>query len=606
MNQQLQHNIISIILAIISVIAIYYIWRFNGFDARYSENIIYLFKYMAKERTVPTFIYLPLLLLIIPTIYIIYSHLNLSGIDHLNVHGDSRWGGFTDLEKAGLAVSDFPNELLNHKKENDGVVVGGYKTLFGKIKLIFHNGPEHMICFAPSRSGKGVSIIIPSLLSWVKNSVLVLDIKGENYGLTSGFRAKMGQRIIKFEPTNPKECNRFNPLAEIRFGTPNEFADVQNISMMIIDSEGKGLGNDYWANSGWIWMTTAILHCCYRWRLEKNTMPSLADVYNYINPDSAGGDSGGGLTQILQDMMEYDHQNAFINDNIKRGAGALLAKAEQERSGVHSSGSVKLGLFIEPTVAKNTATSDWTIDELMDGDKPVSCYLIVPPSDIIRLKPLIRIILTLLITKRTATMDFSGGKQKNPYKYRLLLLLDEFTSIGKIEIFEKAIGYIAGYGLKTYVIIQDLNQLYKEYTKDEAITSNCHVQVAFAPNTVPTAEYLQKRLGDRTIQLKNISTSSSKSGTSTSISYQSHKVPLLNTAQIMQLPMGKMLTMIAKNPPLLLNQPFFYKNKIMVKRTQIPAVFNDQEATAFKVHEGTIPTELPADSSVDNKPVTTN
>ncbi len=566
------HKLIACLILFLALICIYFIWLHYGFDFKFPKNIIYLFYYLAKEKNLPAFIIYPLALLLLPLAYCLIMTFNSNIINHQNVHGDSRWANFNDVMKAGLNLVKYPNELF--KNQADGAVIGGYKKyFFSKTQLICHNGAEHIICFAPTRMGKGVSLIIPTLMTWLENSVLVLDIKAENYNLTAGFRAKMGQKIIKFEPTNPNECHKFNPLAEIRFGTEYEFSDVQNIAMIIMDTDGKGLGNDYWSNSGWIWMTTAILHCCHRWQLEKNIMPSLADVYNYINADSSL-ESGGGLIKILNNMMKFDHKNPFINDNIRRGAGVLLSKAEAERSGVHSSGSVKLGLFVDPTIAKNTATSDWTIDELMDGDMPVSCYLIIAPPDIDRLKPLIRIFMTMLVAKRTSRMNFTAGEQDKSYKYKLLLLLDEFPSIGKILVLENAISFVAGYGLKLYIICQDLNQLYAKYSKDESITANCHIQIALAPNTVNTAEYIEKRLGNMTVQLKNTSSSTSKNGTAYTISYQSHKVPLKNSSQIQQLPLGQMLIMIARSAPILAKQPFFYKNKILNARSKIPIYFH--------------------------------
>ncbi len=552
--------IIASAIAIITL-AIDYYWLSKGFDINERSHILYLLKYI-KTNKIPEFIYYPLLTYLIPFIHIVILQ-NIK-LGNRKVHGDSGWATYNDLKNSGLEFGVYPKNIGFN--EWDGAVVGAIKKSIFKKQILYHNGPEPIFVFAPTRAGKGVSLIIPTLLSWNKNSVFVLDIKGENFSLTSGFREKMRQKIVRFEPTNPVECSRFNPLCEIRFGTPYEFSDVQNIALMIVDTDGKGLGNDYWANSGWVWMTTAIIHCCYRYKINENRMPSLTDVYNYINPDN----SDGGITQILKDMMEFDHENDFINDNIKRGAGALLAKAEQERSGVHSSGSVKLGLFIEPTIAKNTEVSDWTIDELMDGDKPVSCYIIVPPADIVRLKPILRIIISLIIAKRCNVMDFSIGAKK-PYKHKLLLLLDEFTSIGKIEIFDVAIGYIAGYGLKPYIIVQDLTNLYKYYTKDQSIIGNAGIQIAFAPNNMETAKYISDRLGTQTIELENKSVSYSKSGKSTTISYSLHKVPLLDPAQVLKLKTGKCLIMVNKTEPIMGIAPFYYKIPAWNARTKIPS-----------------------------------
>ena len=144
------------------------------------------------------------------------------------LHGSARWAEKRDVKASGLF----------HEK---GVVVGGWPGMFG-TQTLRHDGPEHVLCFAPTRSGKGIGLVLPTLLSW-QESVLVLDIKGENYALTAGYRASLGHKVIKFEPTNMDGSHGYNPLAEIRIGTGHVVEDCQNIAMMIIDPDGKGFKN---------------------------------------------------------------------------------------------------------------------------------------------------------------------------------------------------------------------------------------------------------------------------------------------------------------------------------------------------------------------------
>ncbi|NQU56009.1 MAG: type IV secretory system conjugative DNA transfer family protein, partial [Rhodospirillales bacterium] len=188
------------------------------------------------------------------------------GTDARDTHGSARWAKWRDIRRAGLSGSK-------------GVVVGGFKRPFG-TRTLCHDGPEHIMCFAPTRSGKGVSLIVPTLLTW-KESALILDIKGENYALTAGYRAKIGQRVLRFDPAALTGSVRYNPLAEVRLGTDYEIADCQNIASIIIDPDGKGL-KDFWMKAGWDWITATILHQLYRIKREENRIATLADVHAFM------------------------------------------------------------------------------------------------------------------------------------------------------------------------------------------------------------------------------------------------------------------------------------------------------------------------------------
>ncbi|WP_375703942.1 type IV secretory system conjugative DNA transfer family protein, partial [Bartonella sp. AD13SXNS] len=135
----------------------------------------------------------------------------------------------------------------------------------------------------------------------------------------------------------------------------------------------------------------------------------------------------------------------------------------------------------------------------MDTEDPVSLYFITTPRNLDRMRPLARLLLTQMVLSLSDRMEFDDGRSKTNHKHRLLLMLDEFPTLGKLEIFEKALAYIAGYGLKAYIITQDVQQLYKAYTTNESIISNCHIRIAYAPNKVETAEWMSKMAGETTV-----------------------------------------------------------------------------------------------------------
>ena len=167
-----------------------------------------------------------------------------------DLHGSARWASKQDVIRSGL---------LSKPNSSGGVYVGGWND-GNNQHYLRHNGPEHVLAFAPTRSGKGVGLVIPTLLSW-EQSCVVLDIKGENWALTSGWRKKHANNLVlKFDPSAPDDSSvKFNPLEEIRLGTDHEVSDVQNIVTMIVDPDGKGL-NDHWAKTGHALLVGAVLH----------------------------------------------------------------------------------------------------------------------------------------------------------------------------------------------------------------------------------------------------------------------------------------------------------------------------------------------------------
>ena len=483
------------------------------------------------------------------------------GVNTKELHGTARWATRDDIEKTGLLAGA-------------GVTVGAS----GKEPLR-HNGPEHVLAFAPTRSGKGVSLVLPTLLEW-SHSAVVLDIKGENYALTAGYRKSLGHRILKFEPTAMEGSVRFNPLAEIRLGTDYELMDCQNIAAMIIDPEGKGL-KDFWMQSGFEWLSAAMLHVLYRVAREEDRIATLADV-NRILSAVEFDQSTDRLENLLEYMLAYRHGRSSVDKEVRRVAAKMHGRAQEERSGVHSSSLTQISLYADPIIARNIAASDFTIDGLMNGDVPVALYIIIPPSDIDRLRPLVRVLFNIMLRKLTADMGFEDGRSVMGYRHRLLLMLDEFTSVGKLEIFEKSLAFMAGYGLKCFIIIQDLTQLQQAYGREESIMSNCHVRIAFAPNKVETAKTLSDMLGKQTIIQAKRSRSGRRGASSVSDNVSGIARPMMTPEEIMALPgarknasgevvkPGQMLVLAAGFPAIKAVQRLYFKDATLLERARMP------------------------------------
>ncbi|HTU45364.1 MAG TPA: type IV secretory system conjugative DNA transfer family protein [Bryobacteraceae bacterium] len=420
-----------------------------------------------------------------------------------DLHGSARLAGPQDIEATGIMRSQ------------GGVYVGGwYNDSTRRLQYLRHNGPEHVLAFAPTRSGKGVGLVIPTLLAWDESAV-IYDIKGENWAKTAGFRASRGQLCFKFSPVEDGTSSRFNPLAEVRIFTPRDVSDAQNVADMIIRSGEDSPMERHWEDSAASLTTGMILHACYTAAAE-DRVACLADLSGLFTRP------GVEFRETLNEMISYQHDADYrhgwrtpaglktsTHPVVSEKAQEMLDKESKELSGVLSTAKTALALYSDPLVARNTAASDFTINDLVNDEHPVSLYLVVPPSDKIRLRRLIRLIFTMVVNRLTERMAFDGSEQKRN-KHRLLFLIDEFPSLNRMEIFADALSYMAGYGLKAYLITQDIRQIVDAYGQNESIVSNCHVRIAFAPNQVETAELLSKMTGTTTVQKASFNFSGSR------------------------------------------------------------------------------------------------
>ncbi len=437
-------------------------------------------------------------------------------------HGSARWATTAEIQKAGLLRD--AGVVLG--QTNDAVfdtaidAQGSARIVLRKAgRLLRHDGPEHVFCFAPTRSGKGVGLVVPTLLSW-PHSVLVHDIKKENWALTAGWRRQFSP-VWRFEPT-AIDSLRFNPLMEIRKGL-HEVRDVQNVADMLVDPTGEKETRDHWQTTAHSLLTGAILHVLYA---EEDK--TLAGVARFLANPAAS------QTETLERMLETPHLGDLPHPAIAQVGREMRSKSENERSGVFSTAMACLGLYRDPVIARNTSVSDFRIADLMNADAPVSLYLVVPPSDLARTRPLLRLMMNQIGRRLTESMHV--GTQP-AYKHRLLLLLDEFPSLGRLEFFESALAFIAGYGIKAVLIAQSLNQLEKAYGPHNSILDNCHIRLAYAPNDDRTARRISDLLGQTTE--KRLQKSYSGSGlflTHRSESEHEYGRPLLTPAEVNQLP----------------------------------------------------------------------
>ena len=300
----------------------------------------------------------------------------------------------------------------------------------------------------------------------------------------------------------------------------------------------------YWQDAAASITTGMILHVCYAAAAE-GRVACLADLASvFTKPGQSFRDTLAELENFPHDpdprtRLAHDRRANEPQRTLSCGKKSreMLDKEDKDFSGVLSTAKTALTLYSDPLVSRNTSASDFTIDDLVNHERPVSLYLVVPPSDKIRLRPLIRLIFTMIVNRLTERMDFEGSAQKRN-RHRLLFMIDEFPSLKRMEIFADALSYMAGYGLKAYLITQDIRQIVDEYGPNESIVSNCHVRVAYAPNQYDTAELLSKMTGTKTVQKASFNFSGSRLApiaNHMSASVEQIERPLMTPDEVMRL-----------------------------------------------------------------------
>lgn len=519
---------------------------------------------------------------------------------HNDIHGSARFQTDDEVMDSGLVGQD------------EGVYLAAYRYR-GRTYYLRHEGAEHIAVIAPTRSGKGVGPVMMTLLSHTESAV-IYDEKGELWDMTAGWRQQSGSKVIRFEPGNPYASAGFNFLSEIRVGTPYEIKDTQNLAVMLIDPDGKGF-KDHWDRTGYQLLAGVILHVIYAAR-AKGEVACLADVADILsNPDITP-------EKLYNEMKNNKHLPGKKRHKFIAQMGAKQAnREERERGAVLSTSGTYLDLFADPIVSQNTRHSDFKIKDLMNADAPVSLYVMVPGSDKVRLKPLTRLLYTQIIRGLsddridfTETVEPVGRfakwmswlatpiprrsrRPKYPHKHKMLLMMDEFPSLGRMLVFQDALAKIAGFGMKAMIFMQDREQLLAEY-HHETIISNTHIRLVYAPNKYETAKWISDELDDTTVSLDVYSESGRRGGAMSQVSHSTANSgrKLRTPGEIMKMPgpqkegerivaPGKAIVMISGQNPIEADQLLYFEDEVFAERALVPppSVTDSLAAPAFSL-----------------------
>ena len=414
------------------------------------------------------------------------------------------------IKKYSKALNYLLTEKSWREREfySDGVVLG--KDQYGR--LLIDNTPGHDMMVARSGGGKGVAVVIPTLVTW-KGSSLTNDIKGENWLYTAAYRKSLGHKVFRFEATADgveKVSCHYNPMVEIRRGTVYEYQDAKNIALAIVSPDRTK--DPFFAPSAGVYLTAVILHVLY---MVKNRIANLADVYNFITSPQFSED------QKLQQMINSEHNSdgpedlfyKIYNDitilktgeelprthpSVSKIGAEMADRADKERSGIIGCAKIDFVAFIIPTIARNTAYSDFRISDLMNSEVPMDLFFVTAPNSVDITAVLLKLFLTQILYILTDSMELNKKGENIAFKHKLLLLLDELTAIGKVDMLHKAISYIRGWGMKALIIIQDMKQLKEVYGENNSFLGNMSTTLYHTTNDVDTAKYVQTRLGNKT------------------------------------------------------------------------------------------------------------
>ncbi len=477
-----------------------------------------------------------------------YGMLSLERLQRVgDLHGSSHWASVREVAAAGLLAGG-----------PGGIVVGR----LGRRALVDRKD-RHALVYAPSGAGKSSCLVIPTLLRW-QGSLLAFDIKGELWAKTAGYRqGEAGQIAIRFDPTLREGSAGYNPLLAIP-RSPEDVAAAQDVADILVNPEGKEpSGERFFEESARALLTGVILHALYT-----EAKPSLGSCLRLLSSPRPA--------ETWEAMRSTEHdpegrrgwqdaagEASRTHPTVASAAGRLLGMDERTASGVQATAQAKLVLFEDPLVCANTARSDFRGEDLIGGEKAVSVYLTVAPADLDRMRPLLRIVLNQITRQLT--------RELRPGRRPVLLMLDEFTALGKLDFMHRGIGFFRGYEVRVFLSIQSLEQLFQIYGQHQSIGANCGVQIAYGANDLVTAKLLSEMTGTRTVEYRRESRNRSVFGGRRSDSETEAGRPLLSPDEVRRLPEDEALVYVAGCAPIRGARVPYFRDPELARRAGIRA-----------------------------------
>lgn len=442
-----------------------------------------------------------------------------------SIHGDAHWATEREIRKAKL-------------RAKKGLLLG--RT--GSSSYLICDDFQHILLFAPTGSGKGVGFVIPNLLFW-QESVVCHDIKIENHELTSGYRKKIGQEVFLWNPADPDGISHcYNPLDWISEKPGKMVDDVQKICNLILPEQ------EFWQNEARSLLLGVILYLC----AVPEKVRSFGEVVRTMRSD----DVVYNLAVVLDTIGKRIHPVAYMN------IAAFLQKADKERSGVISTLNSGLELWANPLIDATTARSDFDMQLLKK--KKMSVFCGVTPDNLKRLEPLLKV----FYQQCTDFMTRNIPKRDEPLG--VLLMMDEFPSLGEMPQFEVGIAYFRGYRVKLFLIVQDTQQLKGIYEEAgmNSFLSNSYYRITFAANNVETANLISQLIGNKTAQQASHNRPKflDLNPAARTVNTSEVQRALLLPQEVITLPRDEQIILIESHPPIRTKKIFYFKDRFFTRR----------------------------------------
>jgi type IV secretion system protein VirD4 len=470
----------------------------------------------------------------------------------VSLHGAARFASEREIRKEGLRADT--GIILGRK--------GGRYLVFG--------GSEHVLLEAPTRGGKGVGVVIPNLLNW-RDSVVVLDVKRENWDITAGFRKDSGQDVYLFDPLDvDRRTARYNPLSYIRRDDAIEVInELQKISVMLFPAPERG--DPFWTEASRVGFVGVGAYVAATVALPF----TVGEIYRNLT----NGDPKNRFPKLIA-------ERAAAGDPLSVGCVSALADftsaSDNTFSSIKQTITSRLNLWLNPYVDAATAGTDFDLREIRK--RRMTIYLGVSPDNIDRVAPLYNLFFQQLVDLNTRDLPENGGG-----RIQVLVLLDEFARLGRAGVIASGFSYVAGYGLRLLPVIQSRAQLRAIYGNDVAdeIVANCGVEIAFTPKELRVANELSERLGYYTTKATSKSRSIHGMLANRSQSESDHRRALMLPQELMQMPKGQLLVLRGGIPVIKATKIFYFKARDFRSRVRPAPAFDSLPLPS--------PADLPAD-----------
>ena len=384
------------------------------------------------------------------------------------LHGDARFASPAEVGRAGLMGGD----------GQPGILIGRHRGKFLSLP-----GQLSVMLSAPTRSGKGVGVVIPNLLNW-PDSVVVLDIKGENYDITAGYRAAHGQAVYAFSPFNEDaRSHRWNPLTTVRSSPLHRVGDLLTIGLVFFPNDSGGTSSEAFFNDQarnlFLGLGLVLLET-----------PSLPRTIGEMLRQSSG--KGRSLKDHLSGLITQRREEGNpLSDECTDALQRLLSNSENTLSSVVATFNAPLTIFADAVVDAATSADDFRLEDVRR--RRMSVYVRIPPNRLANARPLLNLFFSQLVSLNTQHLP----EQDPTLKVQCLLVNDEFTAMGRVGVITTAAAFLAGYNLRLLTVVQAMSQLDAVYGDKEARTfaTNHGLQILYAPREQRDADEYSAMLG---------------------------------------------------------------------------------------------------------------